>query len=141
MPEGSSVAVDDAGEADGVVVFEQLDQEPILVVLRGLLRGRLDFDVARATAQNAGGLARLGVLLGEAVAAIGHLEILVDAAELQSQRVERGIGPGREHHGMLGRHGVKLRSRRIPLLAQPRDEHLAHHDPLPRLDGLRRDLM
>ena len=47
---------------------------------------------------------------------VGDLEILVDAAQLQRQRIERGVGAGGEEDRVLRRGLVELRLGRIALL-------------------------
>ena len=128
------VAVDDRRDPDRVVVAEELDQPPILVLLRRLLVRRLFLDVAGAVAKNAGRLAGLRVFLDLARAL--DLEVLVDAAELERQRVERGVGPGREQDGVLGRGLVELVAGRVALFLEPGDEDLADDDPASGPDGL-----
>ena len=88
-----------------------------------------DLHVPREVAEDAGRLAGLRVLL-DLARPLGP-EVLVDAAELQGQRVERGVGAGREEHGVLGRGPVQLRPGRVALLLEPGDEDLADDDPLP----------
>src|SRR5207245_5448253 len=94
--------------------------------------GRVALDVAGATAQDPCRLARLRVLLGMAGTAVGHLEILSDAAELQGKCIERRIGPSSEDDGIFWRCRVQLLAAGVTLFAQPGDEELVHFDPLPR---------
>ena len=128
------VAIDDGRDPDRIVVREQLDQPPLLILLGRLVLGRRHFDVPGAVAEDAGRLAGARVLFD--LARSVDPEILVDAAELERQRVDRGIGPGREQHGVLGRGLVQLVASRVALLFEPGDEDLADDDPSLRAQGL-----
>ena len=100
---GAGVTVADGGDAHGVVVLEEGEQPLDPVQVGRPAASGLAFDVAGATAEDAGRLAGLRVLLGVTGAAVDHFEVLADAAELQGQCVERGVRPGGEDHGILRR--------------------------------------
>ena len=76
------------------------------------------------------------VALDAAGLAVGHLELRVDAAHRQRQRVQRRVRPGAKGDRMAGRRLVELGAGRIALLAQARDEDLRQRDPVPGLGRL-----
>ena len=126
-PDRVGVAVDDGRDSDRVVVVQQLDQPPALISLRRLAARGRHLDVSGAVAEDAGRLAGAWVLFDFPWPV--DAEILVDAAELERQRVDRGIGPGREQHRIVGRGPVQLVPGRVSLLLEPGDEDLADDDP------------
>src|ERR1051326_1454005 len=87
------------------------------------------FDQAAAAADNAGGFA-VGVAFDATGFAVGNLEILVDAAEFQRQRVEGRIGASTEVDGISRRGSIELGARGKTLIAQARDEHLRENYPV-----------
>src|SRR5262249_50343516 len=112
----AGVAVNDAGQAGGVVVLEESEEALGTVDLGGLPTAGLARDVAGAVAKDAGRLARLRVLLGETGPAVHYLEVPVDPAKLQRQRVERGIGAGGVEDRVLRGDGVQLGAGGVALL-------------------------
>ncbi len=127
-PVGRTVA--NACDSDRTVVPQQR-QEPLISILLGRLATRfLALDVPGATAKNARRLARLRVLLDVSGAAVGDAKVPVDAAELQGQRIEGGVGPCPKHTRVVRNCFIEFGPRGVSLLAKPCDEHLLEHDPL-----------
>ena len=128
-------AVGYAGDADLVIRGEQGPQ-PLAPV--GVVRGpqrRLVLDKAVAVAEDPRGLPGLRIALDLARLPVGDLEIAVDAAELQGQRVDGRVGPGAEEDRVVRRGLVQFLARGKPPLAEPRDEDLLDADPLARPQG------
>src|SRR5262249_16693953 len=69
----TGVAVDDASQADGIVILEEFQQTFGVVRLGGLAAAGLGLDVAGTAAKDTGRLAGPGVLFGVAGTAVGHL--------------------------------------------------------------------
>ena len=126
---GVRVAIDDGRDTDRIVIVEQLDKSPPLVFLgRLIVRGR-DLDVPRAVAQDSGRLAGARVFFD--LTRTVNPEADVDAALLQRQRVERGVGASREQNGVIGCGLVELVACRVALFLESRDKDLADDDPPP----------
>ena len=64
-------------------------------------------------------------------------KIAVDSAKLECERVERGVGPGCEQHGVFGRGLIELGASRVALFLEPGDENLADDHPSAGPHGLR----
>src|SRR5260221_8807266 len=88
-PVCAGVAVDDAREADGVVIVKELAEALQPVFLRRYRIHRLQFHVTVGVPQNSSGFACLWVHLGKTRTAIRDLEMAVDAAERKRERVEQ----------------------------------------------------
>ena len=126
-------AVGHAREADLVVGGEQGPQPLATVGVARRSQRRLVLDEAVAVAEDSGRLARLRIALDLAGLPVGDLEIAVDAAEFQGERVDGCVGPGAEEDRVVRGGLVQLLPRGKPPLAEPRDEDLLDADPFARL--------
>ena len=134
------VAVADAGDAHRVVVGEQL-----LAAARG---GPLRSALGRSTRTSCSARSCAGCRSARrssgpfdaAGLAVGHLEIRVDAAELQRQRVERRVRPGAEYDRVL-RRGASSSARWGSAAPEAGDEHLRKPSIRPRRAPPARDRM
>ena len=103
------ITVADGGDADRIVIPEQLGQAALLV-----LRGRVcrSFDGAltkRAKVRTKPRwFAGRGVFLHQPRPARRHDEVPVDVVQLQPRRVEHGVGPSGKEDGVSGRHAVQF---------------------------------
>ena len=79
---------------------------------------RLVLDEAVAVAEDPGGLAGLRIALDLARLPVGDLEIAVEPAEFQGQRVDGRIGPGAEEDRVVRGGLVQLLPRGEPPLAR-----------------------
>ena len=125
------IGVDNARDADRVVVGQQFPQpgEVIGVAWRGLRRPRPD--VAPAVAQDAGRLAGR-VLLDVAGPPSVTLKFASMPLSVRASELSDASGPvGRRPDA--GAPPVEFRARRIALLAEARDEDLRQRDPAPGL--------
>src|SRR5262249_54479551 len=121
------VAVDDRGDSHRGVVCQKLEKPTVLVELGWLALGRFLLDVSRAVAEDPGWLAGVWVFFD--LAGPINVELLVDSAKLERERVDRRVGAGREEDRVMGRSAIELIARGVALLLEPRDENLPHNDP------------
>ena len=128
---GVRPAIGDGRQPHAIVIAKQITQpaEPVRIGhFHGTRRRTLFHETAEA-AEHASGFAGR-IFFQVAFAAVLHLEVPVDAAQLEREAVQHDIGPGVERDRVPRRHRVEFRAGREARLAQPGDEDLRERNPL-----------